>query len=77
MGKLKNFISKLHNSTKRDYLSRMTDNKVFYMHLAKKYSKDYWDGSRKAGYGGYKYMPERWKPVAKLLIKNYWSLIQN
>ena len=36
MGKVKNFISKLHNSTKRDYISRMVDNKVYCMKIAKK-----------------------------------------
>ena len=66
-----NIFSYLHKKTKRDYLSRMTDNKVFYMHLAKKYSKDYWDGSRKAGYGGYKYIKDYWKPVALKIIKKY------
>ena len=33
--------------------------------------RDYWDGDRKYGYGGYKYIPGRWKPVAINLIKNY------
>ena len=71
MGKLKNFISKLHNSTKRDYVSRMTDNKVHCMKISKKYDKEYWDGKRRFGYGGYKYIPNRWTNVAKSLIKNY------
>ena len=71
MGKVKNFISKLHNSTKRDYVSRMVDNKVYCMKISKKYDKEYWDGKRRFGYGGYKYIPGRWTNVAKLLIKNY------
>ena len=71
MGKLKNFISKLHNSTKRDYVSRMVDNKVYCMKISKKYDKEYWDGKRRFGYGGYKYIPDRWTNVAKSLIKNY------
>ena len=71
MGKLKNFISKLHNSTKRDYVSRMIDNKVHCMKISKKYDKEYWDGKRRFGYGGYKYIPDRWTNVAKSLIKNY------
>lgn len=70
---LKNFISNLHNSTKRKYLERMIDNKVSCMKEAKKYSKNYWDGDRKFGYGGYKYIPGRWKGVAKKLI-NYYKL---
>ena len=68
---LKNFISNLHNSTKRKYLERMIDNKVSCMKEAKKYSKNYWDGDRKFGYGGYKYIPGRWKGVAQKLIKYY------
>ena len=39
--------------------------------VTKKYGKDYWDGNRKYGYGGYKYIPGRWKNVAKSIIKNY------
>ena len=66
-----NLISKLHNSTKRDYLSRMINKKVFCMKEAKKYGKNYWDGKRKFGYGGYKYIPSRWANVAKKLIKRY------
>ena len=33
--------------------------------------EDYWDGNRKFGYGGYKYIKGRWKLVAKNLIKKY------
>ena len=43
--------------------------KVFY--LDKKYSKDYWDGDRRAGYGGYKFIENYWAPVAQKLIKQY------
>lgn len=67
----KKFITHLHTSTKRKYLSRMIDNKVYCMKEAKKYGKKYWDGNRRFGYGGYKYIPGRWAPVAKKLIKNY------
>lgn len=67
----KNFVSKLHKSTKRNYLERMNNKKIQCMKKAKKYGKDYWDGNRKYGYGGYKYIPNRWKSVAMSLIKNY------
>ena len=33
--------------------------------------KEYWDGDRKFGYGGYKYIPGRWKDVAQKLINTY------
>jgi SAM-dependent methyltransferase len=61
----------LHQATQRDYLARMQDEKVNCMQIAKQYEKDYWDGDRRYGYGGYKYIAGRWKPVAKALIKNY------
>ena len=49
----------------------MTDNKVEALLVAKKYEEQYWDGDRRYGYGGYKYIPGRWKPVAEALIKEY------
>tara|TARA_B100000686_G_C16799216_1_gene984689 strand:- start:497 stop:1156 length:660 start_codon:yes stop_codon:yes gene_type:complete len=66
-----NLVSKLHNSTKRNYLKRMNDDKVYCMKIAKKYGKNYWDGNRRFGYGGYKYIPGRWKKVAEKIIKLY------
>jgi SAM-dependent methyltransferase len=66
-----NFVTPLHRSTKRDYLARMVDDKVHCMLKAKEYEQDYWDGDRRYGYGGYKYLPGRWKPVAEALIKTY------
>jgi ubiquinone/menaquinone biosynthesis C-methylase UbiE len=71
MGKLVNFVTSLHEATKRDYIDRMVDEKVHCMLKAKEYESDYWDGDRRYGYGGYKYLPGRWKPVAQEIIKNY------
>ncbi len=71
MGKFREIVSPLHQSTKRNYLARMQDDKVNCMHKAKEYGEDYWDGDRRYGYGGYKYIPGRWKPVAKALIDLY------
>jgi hypothetical protein len=71
MGSLKNFVTKLHTSTKRNYLERMLDNKVECMKIASKFEKDYWDGSRRYGYGGYKYIKGRWTKVARKIIKTY------
>ena len=71
MGKLVNIVTKLHTATKRDYVQRMLNEKIKCMKIAKKYGKDFWDGKRKYGYGGYKYIPGRWKPVAEKLIKTY------
>jgi ubiquinone/menaquinone biosynthesis C-methylase UbiE len=66
-----NFVTPLHQATKRDYLARMIDDKVTCMLKAKEYEQDYWDGDRRFGYGGYKYLPGRWKSVAQALITTY------
>ena len=71
MGKLLNIVTPLHQATRRDYLARMLDDKVHCMQVAKQYGKEYWDGDRRYGYGGYRYIPGRWKPVAEALIDTY------
>ena len=71
MGDLLNIVTPLHQATQRDYLARMVDNKVEAMLVAKQYEQDYWDGDRRYGYGGYSYLPGRWKPVAEALIERY------
>ena len=71
MGNYIEIVTPLHKATKRDYLGRMNDSKVEAMVIAKRYDQEYWDGDRKYGYGGYKYMPGRWKPVAEALIHRY------
>ena len=59
------FLQKNHNSTKRNYIKRMINQKVECMNVAKKYGKEYWDGDRKYGYGGYKFIPGRLSFIAK------------
>ncbi|WP_029008342.1 class I SAM-dependent methyltransferase [Azospirillum halopraeferens] len=65
------FISKIHKSTKRDYIGRVTEfDKAVAAELACKFDKDYWDGSRHTGYGGYRY-DGRWGVVAEDMIRHY------
>ncbi|MEO2172688.1 MAG: methyltransferase domain-containing protein [bacterium] len=71
MGELLQFVTSLHKSTKRDYLGRMTDSKVDCMGVAKSYGSAYWDGDRRFGYGGYRYIPGRWRKVAEDLVQRY------
>ncbi len=71
MGRLLNIVTPLHKMTARKYIDRMVDEKVHCMLKAKEYEADYWDGDRRYGYGGYKYMEGRWKPVAEALIDTY------
>lgn len=70
MGKLLKILTPLHRRIKRSYLDRIRDDKIKCMGIAGKYGKDYWDGQRKYGYGGY-YYDGRWAPVAKKLVKIY------
>src|ERR1700738_5693434 len=67
MGQLLDIVTPLHKRTKRDYLARMVDDKVHCMVKAKEYEFDYWDGDRRYGYGGYKFIDGRWKPVGQAL----------
>lgn len=70
MGELLNIVTLLHKKTKRDYIGRMVNEKIACSKIAREYEKDYWDGDRKFGYGGYKY-DGRWEVVAQKLIENY------
>ena len=65
------FLSGLHTSTKRDYVQRVVDfDKAECATIAKQYGKDYWDGERQYGYGGYRY-DGRWRSVAQEMADHY------
>lgn len=65
------FVSEIHESTKRDYMERVIRNdKAQCAKIAKQYGYDYWDGDRKYGYGGYHY-DGRWRGVAEKLVEYY------
>ena len=68
MKKLQNIVTPLHKNTKRDYFERMRNDKAACAEIARKFDKDFWDGDRKYGYGGYKY-DGRWEVVVKKLIE--------
>ena len=64
-------ISSQHIKTSRNYLERVTlHDKEQCAIEAKKFGKNYWDGDRKFGFGGY-YYDGRWKPVAQKIIDHY------
>ena len=68
------FISSVHNKTKRDYLARVNDPdypKAKAAALAKQWGFDYWDGDRRICYGGYRYIEGRWEKVARAMAKHY------
>ncbi|WP_010681176.1 class I SAM-dependent methyltransferase [Acetivibrio cellulolyticus] len=65
------FISKLHKKTHRNYIERVvSDSKADCAVVAKQFGKDYWDGDRKYGYGGYAY-DGRWRVVAEEMAEYY------
>jgi SAM-dependent methyltransferase len=70
----RDFMSVVHKSTQRDYLARVNDTE-FPKHkaaaLAKQWGYDYWDGDRRINYGGYRYMPGRWEPIARAIVEHY------
>jgi len=66
-----NFLTKYQKATERDYVKRVLDgDKAACAEVAKKWGKDYWDGERKYGYGGYHY-DGRWRPVAEDMVKYF------
>ena len=68
------FLSSVHKSTTRNYLARVNEPeypKAKAATLAKKWDLEYWDGDRRICYGGYRFMPGRWTPVAQAMIDHY------
>lgn len=64
------FYQSLHNKTKREYIKRMVDEKVEAMKVARKFDKNFFNGERRYGYGGYVY-DGRWKPMAQKIVNKY------
>lgn len=65
------FILKVHNAAKRNYLARVTEaDKADCATISKQFGFDYFDGDRKYGYGGFRY-DGRWLPVAEAMAKHY------
>ena len=71
IGKEKNYVNFRHRKSKRNYLERVNKEKIQCMKIAKKYEKDYWDGPKKFGYGGYNYIPNYHTFLAQNLIRDY------
>jgi SAM-dependent methyltransferase len=70
-GKRVDLVQALHASTKRDYVGRVVeDDKARCAEVAARFDRDYWDGERCYGYGGYRY-DGRWHPVAQRLAERY------
>lgn len=66
----RSFFTPLHLRTSRDVLARMNDDKVECMKVARNFGRDFFDGERRYGYGGYRY-DGRWLPVARAMAEAY------
>ncbi|MEW6419848.1 MAG: class I SAM-dependent methyltransferase [Nitrospirota bacterium] len=64
-----------HPKTVRDYDKRAAEKTSEVIRIAKQFGKEFFDGERKYGYGGYKY-DGRWKSVVKRM-KDYYNLPEN
>jgi len=67
--KLINLLKKLPK-TKRNVKKRIKNKNKLIISTAKEFGKEYFDGPREYGYGGYKY-DGRWIPVAKDIINHF------
>jgi ubiquinone/menaquinone biosynthesis C-methylase UbiE len=69
---LKNEINLLntHPRTERDYDKRAAEKTPEIVKLAREFGRDFFDGDRKCGYGGYRY-DGRWKAVAQRMKEHY------
>jgi SAM-dependent methyltransferase len=66
-----NFLAAYQKATARDYVQRVVEHdKAECAAVAKQWGRDYWDGDRRYGYGGYAY-DGRWEPIARDMAKHY------
>lgn len=57
--------------TKRDLKQRADEKTEEDRNIARKFGQDFFDGDRKHGYGGFKYMSRFWQPVIPTFIKHF------
>ena len=65
---LKNYPKSKRDTSKRAEFKTEEDRKI-----ARKFGKDFFDGERKHGYGGFSYNEKFWGPVIPT-FKEYWNL---
>ena len=70
MGRLLNVVNQLHRRTARDYLAPHGGRQGPLLRSRTGFDRDYWDGDRRYGYGGYRY-DGRWNVVAQQLVEHY------
>ena len=69
-------LLKNYPKTKRDINKRLEEKTEEHRAIARKFEKDFFDGDRKFGYGGFNYDPKYWTKIVKD-IYNYYKLKSN
>ncbi|MEE9910677.1 MAG: class I SAM-dependent methyltransferase [Deltaproteobacteria bacterium] len=59
-----------HPAANRDYDKRLAEKTPDIIRIAKQFGKEFFDGDRRCGYGGYQY-DGRWKAVARRMKSHY------
>ena len=62
--------------TKRNLEERLASKTDADRAIARQFGRDFFDGDRNHGYGGFNYMPRFWQPVIPT-FKDYWDLTAN
>jgi SAM-dependent methyltransferase len=57
--------------SKRDVIERGSEKTEIDREIARKFGKEFFDGDRKNGYGGFKYDPKFWSPVVHSFQKHF------
>jgi SAM-dependent methyltransferase len=57
--------------SKRDVTARGSEKTEIDREIARKFGKEFFDGDRKNGYGGFKYDPKFWSPVVPSFQKHF------
>ena len=64
-------LLKNYPKTKRDPLARAAEKTEEDRIIARRFDKDFFDGDRKVGYGGFNYHPRFWQPVVPTFQRHY------
>ena len=64
-------LLKNYPKTKRDVSKRREEKTEEHRAVARKFGKDFFDGNRKVGYGGFTYNPKYWTQVVKDITEYY------
>ena len=75
MGKEINLL-KNYPKANRNLVERLENKNEKDREIARKFGKDFFDGERNHGYGGFNYNPRFWEPVIPTFI-DYWNLDKN